>query len=83
MIREHAVLVLGDRRLGKRASERILPALALRLQDRNANVRRLAVLAITYWKKIAKPYASQIRKMFNDQDNGVSQAAKWYLKELR
>jgi hypothetical protein len=81
-IREHAVLVLGDRQLGKKESERILPALAARLRDRNANVRRLTMIAISRWKKFAKPYAAQMRRLFNDPNDEVASAARHYVKEL-
>jgi Domain of unknown function (DUF4303) len=81
-IREHAVSVLGDRRLGVKAAIRILPALAARLQDRNATVRRLAIISLSGWKKTAKPYAAEIRKLFKDPDADVAFTAKHYWKEM-
>jgi hypothetical protein len=82
VIREHAVIVLGDRRLGAKLATRILPAVAARLQDRSATVRRLAILALSYWKKAAKPYAPEIRKLFKDPNADVAFTAKHYLKEV-
>ena len=82
VIREHAVIVLGDRRLGAKAAARILPALAKRLQDRSATVRRLTILALSRWKKTARPYAAEIRILFNDPDAEVASTAKHYLKDV-
>ena len=82
VVREHAVRVLGDRRLGAKITARILPALATRLQDRSARVRRLAILSLSYWKKTAKPYAAEIRKLFKDPDADVAFIAKHSVKEL-
>jgi hypothetical protein len=82
VIREHAVIVLGDRRLGAKAATRILPALAIRLRDRGATVRRLAILALSYWKKTARPYAAEIRKLLKDPNADVAFTAKHYLREL-
>jgi hypothetical protein len=82
VIREHAVIVLGDRRLGAKLATRILPALAARLTDRTATVRRLAIIALCYWKKAAKPYAAEIRKLFKDPNADVALMAKHYLKEV-
>jgi hypothetical protein len=82
VIREHAVTVLGDRRLGAKSAVRVLPALADRLHDRVANVRRRAILALVYWKKAARPHAADIRKLFKDPDADVAFTAKHYVKEL-
>ncbi len=71
VIRQHAVCVLGERSLGKAAAKKILPALVDKLQDRHPNVRRLAVLNISYWKAAAKPYHSEIRKLIKDSDPDV------------
>ncbi len=82
VIREHAVIVLGDRRLGGKLAIRILPAVAARLQDRSATVRRLAILSLSDWKKAAKPYVAEIRKLFKDPNADVAFNAKHYAKEL-
>jgi hypothetical protein len=82
VIREHAVVVLGDRRLGAEAAARILPALATRLQDRSATVRRLAILSLSRWKKAARPYAAQIRKLFKDPNINVAFTARHSQKEV-
>ncbi len=82
VIREHAVIVLGNHRLGAKLATRILPAVAARLQDRSATVRRLAILSLSYWKKAAKPYAAEIRKLFKDPNADVAFTAEHYAKEL-
>lgn len=81
VIREHAVVVLGERNLAKQA-ERILPAIADLLLDRTANVRRLTIIALSRRKKGALPYLAEIRKLFKDPDPEVSSTAKHYAKEL-
>jgi hypothetical protein len=78
IIRFHAVCLLAEPRLGKLAGERILPALAARLRDRNATVRRLAVLSLHYWKKAAKPFAAEVHKLFKDPVKDVAVAARAY-----
>jgi hypothetical protein len=82
VIREHAVTVLGDRQLGGKAAERILPALAARLQDRHANVRRLTILALARWKKAARPFAGEIRRLFQDPNGDVAFTARDSVKEV-
>ncbi len=83
VIRGHALCALGNRKLGKTAAEQILPAIALRLRDRNANVRRLAVLNLSYWKKAAKPYLAEVRKLFKDPSELVRSYARNCAKEIR
>lgn len=82
VIREHAVISLGDRRLGKEAASRILPAVAARLRDRSPTVRRLAILSLSYWKKQAKPFAPDIRKLFKDPNPDVAYTARHIVKEI-
>lgn len=82
VIRQHAVSILGDRRLGKQASKTILPALAAQLQDSNPHVRHLAILSLVDWKKLAKPYATDIRRLFKDSNADVRFSARHYVKEL-
>ena len=77
IIRQHAVQVLGDRGLGHAASEIVLPALAERLQDENADVRRLALLSLAEWKSAAKPYHEEMRKRLNDPDGLVRSTATY------
>jgi hypothetical protein len=79
VIRQHAVCVLGERSLGKTAAKRILPALAEKLRDRHANVRRLAIWNISYWKSAAKPYRLEIRKLIKDSDPDVRSTARHVL----
>lgn len=76
-IRQHAVQVLGDRTLGKAASAIVLPVLAKRLQDENADVRRLALLSLSYWKTAAKPYHEEMRKLLHDDDGMVRSTATY------
>jgi hypothetical protein len=82
VIREHAVSVLGERRLGPKAAARILPALVARLQDRSAMVRRLAILSLSRWKKAASPYRAEIRRLSKDPNVDVALASKYCLKEV-
>jgi hypothetical protein len=82
LIREHAITILGDRRLGAKAATRVLPALVARLQDRSATARRLAILSLSRWKKVARPYAAEVRKLFDDPNADVAFAAKHYLNEV-
>ena len=77
IIRQHAVQVLGARHLRHAASEIVLPALAERLQDDNADVRRLALLSLAEWKAAAKPYHDEMRKRMNDSDGLVRSTATY------
>ncbi|MEW4451504.1 hypothetical protein AB1L30_02355 [Bremerella sp. JC817] len=82
-IRQHAVCCLGDKRLGKKQSERILPSLAEKLNDRRANVRRLAIISFHDWGKLAKPYLPEIRNLAEDRSEDVADTARHYVKEIR
>lgn len=79
IIRQHAVSVLGDRRLGRAAGKRILPVLAERLSDESATVRHLTLLSLSYWKKAAKPYEEEMRKLLEDEDGRVRSTAGYVL----
>lgn len=83
VIRKHAMRLLGEPRLGKKEAQRILPALVKRLQDKVADVRRRAILAVVDWKSAAKPYAADIRRLFNDPDADVRSTARHYIKQLQ
>lgn len=83
VIRQHAACVLGERSLGKAAGAKILPALVQAFEDRHANVRRLALVNISYWKAAAKPYLKDIRRMTRDDDPNVRAAARYVLEELK
>jgi hypothetical protein len=71
VIRWHAANLLGDRGLGPAAGKAALPALAEALRDPHPIVRRLAVLAISYWKAAAKPYWTQIEALREDRNATV------------
>ena len=45
-------------------------------------VRRLAILALSGWKKTARPYAAAIRRLFDDPNADVASTAKHCLKEV-
>ena len=70
-IRQHAICVSGERRLGKTAAKTLLPAIVERFKDPHANCRRLALIALKYWKATGKPYHEQARKLCDDPDEGV------------
>ncbi len=82
LIRRLAVEMLGNPRLGVRASSRILPAIVLRLEDNDPYVRRFAVHSLRAWGKLAKPYSSTIRKMTRDSDENVRHAARLFLRKV-
>lgn len=75
VVRWHAAAVLGERSLGAAAGKRILPALAAVLGDRNALVRRLAVLSLSYWKAAARPHFAAMRALRRDPDPVVRSVA--------
>lgn len=82
VIREHAVNVLGNRKLGTQAAKRILPAVAARLKDKSAVVRRLAILSLERWKKAAAPFAADVKRLTKDPDPTVAEFAKRFGKEM-
>lgn len=71
IIRQHAVCVAGERRLGAAAAKKLLPAIVERFEDEVPNVRRLAILALSYWKTKARPYHEEARKLIHDSDADV------------
>jgi HEAT repeat protein len=71
VIRRHAVSVLGDRSLGGKAAKQILPRLAVRLEDQDASVRRLALFSLAQWKAAARPYRDQMLRLKKDPDREV------------
>jgi len=71
IIRQHAVCVAGERKLGAAAAKKLLPAIVERFQDEVPNVRRLAILALSYWKAKARPYHDEARKLIEDPDKDV------------
>lgn len=76
VIRQHAVSVAGDRSLGKAAGKRLLPIIAESLNDPVANIRRLALLSLSYWKAAANPYHAQMKALQRDEDASVRQYAR-------
>jgi hypothetical protein len=82
VIREHAVSVLGNRKLGAQAAKRILPAIAGMLQDKSATVRRLAILSLGRWKKAAAPFVADVKRLARDPDATVADYAKRFVKEM-
>lgn len=71
VIRQHAVSVLGNRKLGRKLAKAILPALAERLEDDSPTVRRLTLLAMAEWKAAAKPYHEQMLRLKEDRVQDV------------
>lgn len=82
VIRQHAACVLGERGLGNAVGKRILPILAERLKDPVPNVRRLTLLALSYWKSAAAPYRAQMQQLTKDKDADVRRCARYVLREL-
>lgn len=66
IIQLHAITVLGDRALGKKLSESILPKLVSKLHHPSATVRRITLLSLSYWKAACKPYHEEMRKCLED-----------------
>ncbi len=75
VIRQHAACVAGDRSLGKAVGKKLLPVLAEKLTDPVPNVRRLALLALSYWKTDAAPYHAEMKKLQKDKDPQVREYA--------
>lgn len=70
-IRWHAAAILGKRELGDTCAQRILPALAVGLEDSHPWVRRLALLSLSRWKQAAAPYAAAMVALAEDPDEVV------------
>ncbi len=75
VIRQHAACVAGDRALGKAVGKKLLPVLAEKLTDPVPNVRRLTLLALSYWKSDAVPYHDEMKKLQKDKDPQVREYA--------
>ena len=72
IIRQHAVTVLGDRRLGRRLARAVLEALVTAaLEDPEPQVRKLALLAVKSWKKTGARYHDRLRPLLEDPDQRV------------
>ena len=82
IIREHAVDCPGNRKLGKSAGERAMPAIVALFDDPCFNVRRLAMLSLSRWKKAATPYVPQLKKLCRDPDPDVRKWARYSLREM-
>jgi hypothetical protein len=83
MIRQHAVCLLGDPRLGRKAAPKVLARLAeLAGGDPEPNVRRLAVLALQYWGPAAADHADVITAARADPDPAVRDTAERRLNPL-
>ncbi len=80
IIREHAVGCLGNRNLGKAAGECAMPEIVALFNDPCFNVRRLAILSLSYWKKAATPYLPQLKKLCRDPD--LREWASYCLSEI-
>jgi len=82
-IREHAITVLGNRKLGARNASRILPVLAAHLDDPRVMMRRLALLSLGRWKKSARDFLADIRKRLQDPDPANAQIARNLTQSLK
>ena len=80
VIRQHAVCVSGRRALGTKVGKILLPVLADMLDDQVANVRRLALLSLTYWKVAAKPYHLRMKLLQKDSDADVREFAYYVFR---
>ena len=77
MIREHSVCCLGNRSLGKACSQKAMQAIVDCFEDRTISVRRLAVINIQHWKKMAEEHLPAIRRLARkDSDPDVRDAAR-------
>ncbi|MCP4324190.1 MAG: DUF4303 domain-containing protein [Alteromonadales bacterium] len=82
LIRQHAVSILGDRSLGNKASLQVLPALAEVLTDECPVIRRLGILSISSWKRLAVKYLPNIEALLADESDKVKVTAKNVLIKL-
>lgn len=82
VVRRHAVTVLGQRRLGAAVGRRVLPVLArLAIDDPDPLVRRLAVVGLSFWGRLALPHLDAGRSATQDPDPTVRQAATTWLRD--
>ncbi len=77
VIRQHAACVSDRRALGAKVGKILLPILADKLNDPVANVRRLALLSLSYSKAAAKPYHPQMKRLQKDSDANVREIARY------
>lgn len=83
LIRQHAVCVLGERGLGPAVGRRVTPLLAeVVISDPVADIRRLAILSLLWWKHDARHCAATIRSALNDPAREVREAAQHWLREF-
>lgn len=83
LIRQHAVCVLGEPDLGPAVGRRVTPLLAeVVTSDPNADIRRLAILSLLWWKHDARRCAATIRNALNDPAREVRETAQYWLREL-
>ena len=82
VVRRHAVVVLGERRLGRAVGRRVLPLLCQAVrQDPDAGVRRLAVLSLLWWGRSSRHLADVVREASGDSSAEVREAAAYWLRE--
>jgi hypothetical protein len=78
MIRRHAVSGADARHLGSAAGKKLLLAIVERFSDEDANVRRVTLLVLSYWKRAGKPYHDEARKLADDPSLDVRGTAVEY-----
>ncbi|MEC7520956.1 MAG: hypothetical protein VYE22_13865 [Myxococcota bacterium] len=75
VVRWHGCSALMWREVAASKADRVLPALAARLEDPHPLVRRVAVLGLEMWKGQAAPYHAAIAKWRDDPDEIVRHIA--------
>ncbi|RSM75803.1 hypothetical protein DL991_27165 [Amycolatopsis sp. WAC 01375] len=84
IVRQHAVQVLGQRRLGRHVGRRVLPLLCQTIRlDQDASVRRLAVLSLLWWRRDSRHLADVVREASEDPAAEVREVAAYWLREQR
>ena len=78
IVRRHAVNSADARHLGSAIGKKVLPAIVERFNDEDANIRRLALLVLSYWKRAGKPYHDEARKLADDPNIDVRGTAIEY-----
>lgn len=81
-IRIHAAIVLGKDHIPRGDAKKILPMLISQLSDKNTEVRRRTLNAISQWGRVAKPHVRKIRKLIDDPDWHVSNAAYYCVEDI-
>lgn len=76
VVRWHACSALSWREVAASKADRVLPALAARLEDPHPLVRRVAVVGLEMWKGQAAPYHAAIAKLRDDPDEIVRYIAE-------